>query len=104
MVTEFRDDSPSSSAIPIPSAATSGTLSITTSTPAAVAKSIAPATPTSIPAAAILPLTARLTMFRLDLAAAEFGCGHGEFQVGVIGGEFSPFRSLVTRAIELATA
>jgi len=43
-------------------------------------------------------------MFRLDLAAAEFGCGHGEFQVGVIGGEFSPFRSLVTRAIELATA
>src|SRR5207245_10698099 len=98
--TEFRDHSPSA-AIPIPPAATSGTLSVTTSAPAAVAKSIAPAAPTSITAAAIVPLPARLAVFRLDLAATEFGGGDGQLQVRVIGGELSPLRSLVPGALEL---
>src|SRR2546428_421744 len=82
----------------------SGTCAAPPAPPAAVANSIAPAAPTSITSPAILPLTARLPMFRLDLAAAEFGGGDGQLQVRVIGGEFSPLRSLVTRAIELAAA
>src|SRR5438445_7571358 len=103
-LTEFCDDSPSSAAIPIPLAATSGTLSVTTSAPAPIAESIAPAATTSIAAPAIAPLTARLPMFCLDLAATEFGRGDGQPQVGVIGRQFSPLRSLVTPALKYTAA
>src|SRR5437867_12072758 len=42
-------------------------------------------------------------MLLFDLAAAEFGRGHEEPEVRVVGGEFPPFRSLVSRAIEFST-
>src|SRR2546428_1396663 len=89
-----------SSAISIPSTAAARTPSVATSTPAPVSVPIAPTAPISVSSTAIVTLAPRLPMFRLDLPTAEFGRGHKEPQVGVVGSELPSFRALVPRAVE----
>src|SRR5712691_3923525 len=89
-----------SSAVSIPSTAAARTPSVATSTPAPVSVPIAPTAPVSVSSTAIVTLAPRLPMFRLDLPTAEFGRGHKEPQVGVVGSELPSFRALVPRAVE----
>src|SRR2546427_10358329 len=64
---------------------------------------LAPA-PMSVASTATATLSTRLPMLRLDLAPAQFGRGDKEPQVRVVGRDFSPFRALVSRAIEFPAA
>src|SRR3989475_7052663 len=68
--------------------------------PASVSVPIAPTAPISVSSTAIVTLAPRLPMFRLDLPTAEFGRGHKEPQVCVVGRELPSFRALVPRAVE----
>src|SRR5256885_7172548 len=91
---------PMSSAVSIPSPAAARTASVATSTPASISVPIAPTAPISVSSTAIVTLAPRLPMFRLHLPTAEFGRGHEEPQVCVVGRELPPFRALVPRAVE----
>src|SRR5207249_6068509 len=84
----------------IPSPTATSTAPVATSTPASVSVPIAPPAPISVSSTAIVTLAPRLPMFRLDLPTAEFGRGHKEPQVCVVGRELPSFRALVPRAVE----